>query len=107
MSRLFQQTAVAVAVLALLSVPLSAKDKGSDKGSGRDPTFQLRNFQSFFEKRYPGDQAFAGGTVRFTGPEKGPYVERCHWTAQPGIYGIPFGLTQRCVRYTLENTPPQ
>lgn len=105
MVRVFRQTGLAAAMLALVSAPVGAKD--NDKGSGRDPTFQLRNFQSFFEKRYPGDQAFEGGTVRFTGPEKGPYVERCRWVARPGIYGIPFGLTQRCVRYTLENTPPQ
>ena len=73
--------------------------------NGRDPTFQQRNWESRFIQRYPGDQAFAGGTVRVHGPEKGPYVERCHWTATPGILGSPFGLTQRCVRYTLENTP--
>lgn len=72
---------------------------------GRDTTFQMRNQQSFFVKRYPGDQAFAGGTVRMQGPEKGPYIERCHWTAKPGIFGLPIGLTQSCYRHTLENTP--
>jgi hypothetical protein len=73
--------------------------------SGRDTTFQMRNHKTFSIRRYPGDQAFAGGTVRMQGPEKGPYVERCHWTASTGEFGIPFGFTQRCHRYTLENTP--
>jgi hypothetical protein len=100
MSRVFAWGLAAIS-MAILTAATAAEARSP----GRDPTFQLRNFQSFYEKRYPGDQAFEGGTVRFTGPDKGPYVERCYWTAQPGIYGLPFGFTQRCVRYTLENTP--
>ena len=72
---------------------------------GHDTTFRLRNHQSFFVKRYPGDQAFAGGTVRMEGPEQGPYIERCHWTATGNMLSAPLGLTQRCYRHTLENTP--
>ena len=100
MGGLLGRAGVAAAALAVAATPLMA-----DGNSGRDPTFQMRNPATFFEKRYPGDQAFAGGTVRFTGPEKGPYVERCHWTAEAGIFGLPFNFTQRCLRYTNENTP--
>ena len=74
-------------------------------GPSRDSTLQMRNHKTLSIQRYPGDQAFAGGTVRMQGPNKGPYVERCHWTAESGAFGIPFGFTQRCHRYTLENTP--
>jgi len=42
--------------------------------------------------------------VRFQGPEKGPYIERCHWTIG-GILDSPLNLTQRCYRHTLQNTP--
>jgi hypothetical protein len=101
MSRYFGPIGLAAAGL-MLAVAAEASLAGQ---SGRDPTFQQRTWESRFIQRYPGDQAFAGGTVRFQGPEKGPYVERCHWTANPGVFGAPFGLTQRCVRYTLENTP--
>lgn len=52
--------------------------------------------------RYPGDTAFKEGTIRTSGPEKGPYVERCTWGFKPTGKG--FGLTQTCRRYTLENT---
>ncbi len=74
-------------------------------GGGRDMTFQMPNRKTLFIQRYPGDQAFAGGTVRMQGPEKGPYVERCNWSAKPGIFGLPYGFTQTCYRHTLENTP--
>ena len=54
--------------------------------------------------RYPGDVAFKEGTIRMSGPEKGPYVERCTWSFRTsGTKG--FGLTQSCMRYTLDNTP--
>lgn len=71
---------------------------------GRDTTFQMRNQTSFTIQRYPGDQAFEGGTVRFQGPEKGPYIERCSWTIG-NPFDAPLNLTQRCYRHTLENTP--
>jgi hypothetical protein len=73
--------------------------------NGHDTTFQMRNQKTFSIRRYPGDQAFAGGTVRMQGPEKGPYIERCYWTANTNLLEGPLGLTQRCYRHTLENTP--
>ncbi|MFW6077044.1 MAG: hypothetical protein ACOC71_04770 [Hyphomicrobiales bacterium] len=101
MSRLIATIGLAAAGCMLLGT-LEASLAGP---SGRDTTFQMRNHKTFSIRRYPGDQAFAGGTVRMQGPNKGPYVERCHWTAESGVFGAPFGLTQRCHRYTLENTP--
>jgi hypothetical protein len=84
---------------------LAALDAGDAGARGRDTTFQMRNWDSRFIQRYPGDQAFAGGTVRMQGPEKGPYIERCYWTANTNLVEGPIGLTQRCYRHTLENTP--
>ncbi len=101
MSRLSASVGLAAAGL----VVLGTLDAALADASGRDPTFQMRNSDSFFIQRYPGDQAFAGGTVRMQGPEKGPYVERCSWSVKPGVYGLPFGFTQTCYRHTLENTP--
>ena len=75
-----------------------------NQASARDTTFQMRNQRSFFIQRYPGDQAFEGGTVRFQNPDKGPYIERCHWT-MGNVFEGPLNLTQRCYRHTLENTP--
>ena len=76
----------------------------ADHAQARDTTFQMRNQTSFSVQRYPGDQAFEGGTVRFQGPEKGPYIERCSWTIG-NVFDGPVNLTQRCYRHTLENTP--
>jgi len=53
--------------------------------------------------RYPGDVALKEGTVRIKGPDKGAYIERCHLFFNPN-FGKGFGLTQRCMRYTMENT---
>lgn len=96
---------LAIFGLAAAGIMIMATANVSLAGSARDPTFQPRNWQSVFIQRYPGDQALAGGTVRTKGPDKGPYVERCHWTAKPGFLGIPFNFTQHCYRHTLENTP--
>ncbi len=101
MSKVFGTIGLAAAGLMVLG----ALDAALAGPSGRDPTFQMRNFKSFSIQRYPGDQAFAGGTVRMQGPDQGPYVERCTWSAKPGIFGLPFGFTQSCYRHTLENTP--
>ena len=101
MSRHFAKIGFAAAGLVLLATA----DASLADSSGRDPTFQMRNFKTFTIQRYPGDQAFAGGTVRLRGPDKGPYIERCYWTSNPGVFGVPFGLTQNCYRHTLENTP--
>jgi hypothetical protein len=99
--RVFATTGLAAALL----VATGASHATLADPKGHDTTFRLRNQQSFFVKRYPGDQAFAGGTVRMEGPEQGPYIERCHWTANADLLSGPLGLTQRCFRYTLENTP--
>jgi hypothetical protein len=101
MSRFFASVGLAAAGL----IVAGAADGVLAGPKGHDTTFQMRDPKTFSIRRYPGDQAFAGGTVRMQGPEKGPYVERCHWTASTGEFGIPFGFTQRCHRYTLENTP--
>ena len=53
--------------------------------------------------RYPGDKSVDGGTVRLNGTEKGAYIEKCRWVMNSN-FGKGFGLTQRCVRYTMENT---
>ena len=101
MSRVFGTVGLAAAGL----VVLGTLDAALADSRGRDPTFGMSDHKSFFIQRYPGDQAFAGGTVRMQGPDKGPYVERCSWSAKPGVFGLPFGFTQTCYRYTLENTP--
>ena len=84
---------------------LATLDAGDAGARGRDTTFKMRNWESRFIQRYPGDQAFAGGTVRMQGPEKGPYIERCYWTVNTNLLEGPLGFTQRCYRHTLENTP--
>lgn len=53
--------------------------------------------------RFPGDQAIKEGTVRSQNPEKGAYIERCSWSFKNDV-NKGFGLTQTCIRYTLENT---
>jgi hypothetical protein len=101
MSRFGATVGMAAAGLALML----ATDAAEAGKGGRDPTFVWRHADSFSIQRYPGDQAFEGGTVRFQGPEKGPYVERCHWTYNGDALNGPLGLTQRCFRHTLQNTP--
>ena len=101
MSKVFAVIGLAAAGLMLPGVA----DGALAGPKGHDTTFQMRNFKTFSIQRYPGDQAFAGGTVRMQGPDKGPYVERCTWSAKPGVFGLPYGFTQTCYRYTLENTP--
>ena len=101
MSRTRATIGLAAAGLMLLATG----DAVAGPPNGHDTTFQMRNQKSFSIRRYPGDQAFAGGTVRMQGPEKGPYIERCYWTANTNLLEGPIGLTQRCYRHTLENTP--
>jgi hypothetical protein len=100
MSRFSATVGLAAAGLALMLVSDAAL---AGKG-GRDPTFVWRHADSFSIQRYPGDQAFEGGTVRFQNPDKGPYIERCSWTIG-NVFDGPVNLTQRCYRHTLENTP--
>jgi hypothetical protein len=75
----------------------SGRDKhlGFIQGTGRvDP-----------HARYSNDVAYDFGTVSVRGNKKVPYVERCYWTAEPGIFILPKYIKQVCTRYTLENTP--
>jgi hypothetical protein len=102
MSRTRATIGLAAAGLMLLATADAAL---AGPPNGHDTTFQMRNQKTFSIRRYPGDQAFAGGTVRMQGPEKGPYIERCYWTANTNFLEGPLGLTQRCYRHTLENTP--
>ena len=61
--------------------------------------------QKSLHTRYPGDKAYPFGTVHIRGRKKIPYVERCRWTYQRGIFGLPRGFKFTCWRYTLQNTP--
>lgn len=53
--------------------------------------------------RYPGDKSVDGGTIRLKGTEKGAYIEQCRWVMNSN-FGKGFGLTQRCIRHTMDNT---
>ncbi len=56
--------------------------------------------------RYPGDKAYPFGNSRVAGPDRGPYVEKCYWTAVPNEqvgFFFPSKITQHCVRSTLQN----
>lgn len=65
---------------------------------------RMDNFVSSKEHvRFPGDKAVEGGTVRLKGTEKGAYIEKCRWVMNSS-FGKGFGLTQQCVRYTMDNT---
>jgi len=85
------------------TIAMAPADAGG-RHDKRDPTFILRSHETDFVKTYPGDQALDGGAARFRGPDKGAYVERCYWTLNDP-WTSPLNPTQRCVRYTLENTP--
>ena len=93
-------------LMCALSVVLlaTASTDALAKGGKRDPTFTLNHPRTDFEKRYPGDQWVGDGMARVRGPDKGPYIERCTWVARSTFLGLPWGLQQRCWRYTLENT---
>ncbi len=96
------QAGLLAAAVILVALPADAGSK-RDK---RDPTFQLRSHETDFVKVYPGDQAlgYGGeGGARTEGPDKGPYIDRCFWTFN-NPFDSPLNPTQRCVRYTLENT---
>ena len=88
----------AMAGLALVSSAL-AWDKGP--GDATDAIYDQKSVHT----RYPGDKAYSFGTVHVRGRKKIPYVERCQWTYQRGIFGLPRGFKFTCRRYTLENTP--
>jgi len=95
--RWFAFAAVAAAVTVL--APAAQAKNGSD-----DPEFHRGPRWDDPHVRYPYDAGYDFGTIRVEGPTKGPYVERCWWTAKTVIFGFPIGFTQHCVRYTNENT---
>ncbi len=88
-----------VSALLPLIGPADARGRGRD-----DPAFHRGQRIIDLHTRYPGDVSYSFGTARLQGPDKGPYVERCTWGASNTLFGLPLGLTQRCVRYTNENT---
>ncbi len=88
-----------VAALLPMVVPADAR------GGGRpDPALYRGQRIIDVHRIYPGDVSYSFGNARLTGPDKGPYIERCTWSASNTLFGVPLGLTQRCVRYTNENT---
>jgi hypothetical protein len=90
-----------LAIIALMLAATFPAHAGSGRG---DHEFRQSGNWSDTHVRYPGDVAYSFGTVRQSGPEQGPYVEHCWWTADSQLFGIPFGFTQHCVRYTNDNT---
>ena len=93
------QSGLAAALLAAVAMTADA----SDRGKGEEPAYRTQNLIDL-HVRYPGDSGYSFGTYRHRGPEQGPYVERCTWTANDTLLGLPLGITQRCVRYTNETT---
>jgi hypothetical protein len=97
-----QKAITVAAILAAMAAgtPLVASDR-ADHNS--EPYYRTQNLIDL-HVRYPGDSSYSFGTYRHRGPEQGPYVERCTWTANDTFFGLPLGITQHCVRYTNENT---
>lgn len=94
-----------LAIIALLMVTTAMTLPAEARNVGRgEHDFQRSRNWSDPGVRYPGDVAYSFGTVRRSGPDQGPYVERCWWTANNTLLGIPLGFTQHCMRYTNENT---
>ncbi len=94
---------LAIATLLTAMAAMMSPAEARQPGYG-DHDFTRSHGWSDPHVRYPGDQAYSFGTFRPNGPDKGPYVERCWWTANNTLFGLPLGLTQHCVRYTNENT---
>ncbi|HHI82250.1 MAG TPA: hypothetical protein ENJ99_03775 [Rhizobiales bacterium] len=90
-------TALAGAIVMMAGSALADSDNGHTYGKRYSNGINLH-------QRYPGDASFREGTLRYSGPDKGAYVERCYWTAKRGIFGLPAGFTQHCKRFTLKNT---
>ena len=95
-----------IALLAAVGLwMLPAQAGGHGLGRGRDdPAFHRGQRIIDVHTRYPGDVSYSFGTARLKEPDKGPYVERCTWSASNTLFGVPLGLTQRCIRYTNQNT---
>ncbi|HKQ95869.1 MAG TPA: hypothetical protein VJS40_09710 [Aestuariivirgaceae bacterium] len=88
------------AALSLLLVP-AAVAKTGDRTDDR-VGFMRNSGKLDPHARYPSDVVYDFGTVNVRGGKKTPYVEKCYWTAEPGI--LFKNLRQVCTRYTLENT---
>lgn len=96
-----KRLATMILLLSAGSLPTVAWDH-----SPNGPTDRIYD-QKSLHVRYPGDKAYPFGTVHVKGGKKTPYIEKCYWTYQTGIFGLPRGFKQTCYRYTLENTRPQ
>ena len=92
---------ICIAIAAAVALPPAAFAKKGPRG----PAYE--DLPNNVHVRYPGDVAYPFGTVHVRGGKKIPYVEKCHWTYRIGLFGLPRGLKQTCVRYTPENTPPR
>jgi hypothetical protein len=95
----------AVAAVLAMSSPVIA---GGGKG-GSDNAAGTFNYPTRIEMgvNYPGDKAYPFGTTRVAGPDQGPYVQRCAWSAAPNQwlgFFFPDNVKMTCVRYTEENT---
>ena len=98
-----QTTSLATSlVMAIIAAAISFTGMTSIARAESDP---MARHQTRIDTgvRFPGDVAFKEGTIRTSGPDKGAYIERCHLFFNPD-FGKGFGLTQRCVRYTMKNT---
>lgn len=98
--------------LFLVAGALLAASPAAQAGAGRGGSDNAAgSFNSSarieLDVNYPGDKAFPFGTARVSGPDRGPYVQRCFWTADANPllgYFFPTNIRQTCVRYTEENT---
>ena len=90
---------VSATLLAVMAIPAAAWDK-----SGPDVSDKINAGRIDPHVRYPGDKAYAFGTVNENNGKKTPYVERCTWSFSSGPFGLPSKLKQTCRRYTNENT---
>jgi len=98
-----QTTSLATSlVMAIIAAAISFTGMTSIARAESDP---MARHQTRIDTgvRFPGDVAFKEGTIRTSGPDKGAYIERCNWVFDPNV-SKGFGLTQHCIRYTMENT---
>lgn len=97
--------AFAVAVLAQSAAAMAGEDQKGDDDASRDRAGFIKGTGRVEpHARYSNDIAYEFGTVSQRGNKQIPYVERCYWTARPGIFFLPTDIKQVCTRYTLENT---
>jgi hypothetical protein len=98
--------ALAIAVLAHGAAAFAGEDQKGDDDASRDRAGFIKGTGRVEpHARYRNDVAYEFGTVSQRGNKQIPYVERCYWTARPGIFILPTEIKQVCTRYTLENTP--